>query len=92
MIEGLSLEALINLTPASLLGLVVIMLLLGKIVPRSALDDKQLEADRWHQAYEAEKASRILAEDRNAQVLEVAKTSNAVLDATFGAGRKEPGR
>lgn len=92
MIEGLSLEALVNLTPASLLGLFILMMLLGKIVPRSSLEDKQLEADRWRQAYETERSARIKSDEQTSELLEVVKTSNAVLDATFGAGRQEPGR
>lgn len=75
-----------SLAPPALLGLVVIYFLLGKIVPRSALDDKQLETDRWRAAYETERDSRKIAEGQVVELLELAKTSNAILVGTFGPG------
>lgn len=75
-----------SLAPPALLGLVVIYFLMGKIVPRSALDDKQLETDRWRAAYEAERDSRKMAEAQTVELLELAKTTNAILVTTFGPG------
>lgn len=91
VVEGVTGIPLAILTPSALLGLVVFMLLTGRIVPRSALEDKQQETNRWREAYEAEKLSRSIVEKQNSEFLEVAKTTHAVLDATFGSGRQEAG-
>jgi len=90
-IQGITGIPLGILTPSALLGLVVFMLLTGKIVPRSALEDKQQETNRWREAYEAEKLARSISEQKNSEFLEAAKTTNAVLEATFGSGRQETG-
>lgn len=70
-----------TLTPPVLLGITVLMLLKGYLVPRSTLQDSQKEAEQWHQAYELERAARNTAEAQNRELLEVAKASAGFLKA-----------
>jgi hypothetical protein len=70
-----------QLTPSVLLGITVLMLLKGWLVPRSTLQDKIKEADQWHQAYELEREARNTSEAQNRELLEVAKTSAGFLKA-----------
>lgn len=72
MLDGIS---LIGLTPAGLLLIVVLMVVTGRLVPRSTLMDKAKEADQWHAAYEAERAAHAMSEAQTRELLEVAKTS-----------------
>ena len=78
MLEGLSIGAL---TPPVLLGITVLMLLRGLIVPRSTLQDKAKEAEQWHQAYELERTARNASDAQNRELLEVAKASAGFLKA-----------
>lgn len=78
MIEGIP---VLQLTPSVLVGITVLMLLKGWIVPRSTLQDKQKEADQWHTAYELEREARNTSDAQNRELLEVAKASAGFLKA-----------
>lgn len=80
MLEGIS---VVTLTPPVLLGIAVLMLLTGKLVPRSTLQDKIKEADQWHQAYETERIARASSEAQNRELFEVAKTSESFLRGVY---------
>ena len=72
-----------DLTAPGLLGLAILLLLFGKIVPRSTLQDKIEECNRWREAYEKERDARALADAQTAELLELAKTTNSVISAVF---------
>lgn len=74
-----------DLTAPTLLGITVLLLLLGKLVPRSTLMDKAEEAEKWRKAYEIERETRISADAQTIELLEFAKTTNAIVVATFGS-------
>jgi hypothetical protein len=80
MIEGIS---VVSLTPSALLGIAVLMLLTGRLIPRATLQDKAKEAEEWKQAYELERTARTTADAQTRELLEVAKTSEAVLSAVY---------
>lgn len=80
MIEGIPLA---GLTAPALLGLAVLMLLRGKIWSDAAYKEKREEADRWREAYEREREARDYSESHTEELLELAKTSHAVLTAMF---------
>lgn len=67
MIEGL--PPVEVLTPSALLGLCILLILTGKLVPRRTYDDKAHEADQWR----AE--SRI----KDQQIHELAEQNTALL-------------
>lgn len=74
-----------DLTAPTLLGLTVLLLLLGKIVPRATLKDKAEEAEKWRLAYEAEKKRANTSDAQTAELLEVARTTHSIIVAVFGA-------
>ena len=81
MLDGISVS---NLTPAVLIGIAVLMLLLGWLVPRRTLRDVQNESARWHRAYDLEREARVTSVAQTAELLELGKTSHAILVALFG--------
>jgi hypothetical protein len=80
MIEGIS---VIGLTPAALLGIAILMLLTGRLVPRSTYQDKTKEAEQWRQAYEAERSARTKSDAQTRELLEIARMSEHFLSAVF---------
>lgn len=80
MLDGIS---IVSLTAPTLLGVAVLMLLSGKLVPRVTLLDKTAEADRWRLAYEAEREARQTSDTQTAELLETAKTNHALISAIF---------
>lgn len=73
-----------DLTAPTLLGITVLLLLWGKLVPRSTLVDKATEAEKWQKAYEVERDARIASDAQTAELLEVAKTTHSIVAAVFG--------
>lgn len=82
MLDGIPLA---NLTPSVLLGMTVLMLLLGWIVPKRTLTKAEKEAERWRLAYEAEREARVLSDGQTSELLELAKTSRNIIAALFEA-------
>jgi len=82
MLESIGIP-LADLTAPTLLGVVVLLVLLGRIVPRSILLAKEKEAERWRLAYEAEREARIETEAQTKELLELAKTTHSFITATF---------
>lgn len=78
MIEGVPVSVL---SASALLGITVLLLLTGRLVPRVTLTDKMEEAERWRKAYEAEKEARSIADAQATELLEVAKTTHAIISA-----------
>jgi hypothetical protein len=76
---------LVGLTAPALLGLAVLLLLMGKIVPRSTMVDKIRECEQWRQACEAEREIRITSDGQTVELLELAKTTNSIIFALFTA-------
>lgn len=83
MIEGIP---IIDLTAPALLGVAILMLLLGKLVPWTTYQEKIKEAERWREAYEAEHQARLVSDAQTTELLEVTKSTHDVLSAIFGSG------
>lgn len=80
MLDGIP---VVDFTAPTLLGIAILLLLLGRIVPVSFLRDKDAEAERWRLAYEDEKTARKIAEAQSKELLESAKTTHSLLTALF---------
>lgn len=85
MLEGIP---VVGLTAPALLGIAVLLLLLGRIVPRPTLEDKKQEAADWKAAYEAEREARATADRQTGELLEVSKTTHAITVAMFDVIRQ----
>ena len=75
---------LVGLSAPALLGITVLLLLTGRIVPRSTLRDKAREAEKWRIAYETERQARSLSNSQTIELLEVTKLTNSIVIAAFG--------
>lgn len=82
---------LVGLTAPGLLGLAILLLLTGRIVPRMTLEDKVKECEAWKTAYEKEREARAVSESQTAELLEVSKTTHAVTVAMFDVIRQTGG-
>lgn len=80
MIDGFP---LIGLTAPTLLGIAILFLLMGRIIPRSTYLDKSREAERWREAYEKEREARARSNAQTVELLEGLKTNHAVISAMF---------
>ncbi len=74
---------IVGLTPSVLLGITVLLLLTGRIVPRVTLQDKSAEAEKWRKAYETEKEARTASDAQTQELLEVAHLTHAIINAMF---------
>ena len=77
---------LIGLTAPTLVGLAVLFLMTGRIVPRTTYQEKIKEAADWRQAYENEREARAKSEQHMVELLEVSKANYAIVHAVFGKG------
>lgn len=84
---------LADLTAPALVGITILLLLTGRLIPRSNYKDKSDEAERWRKAYEAEKEARMTSDAQTTELLELAKTTHNIIAAMFiSAGfNKRPG-
>ncbi len=80
MLDGIS---LIGLTPPTLLLVIVVMVLTGRLIPRRVYLDKEKEAAQWHQAYEAMRLARDTSDAQTRELLEVAKASKQFLEGVY---------
>ncbi len=82
-----------DLSVSALLGIAVLLILLGRLKPKSDVDRADAAADKWRLAYEAEKEARAAADAQAAELLEVARTTHQIVVALFGAteGKRRSG-
>lgn len=82
MFEGINLT---TLTPSALLGIGILLVFLGRLVPYRSHRETVEEAERWRKAYEAEREARNVANSQTIELLEVARTSKSILVALYDA-------
>jgi len=80
MFMGISIE---TLTASSLLGLAVLMILFGRLVPRRVYQDKAEEASRWQLAFEIQRERSDKQDVQIESLLEQGKTTHALITAVF---------
>ena len=69
--------------PWSLIAIIAIMVFTGRLKPKSDFDEKNREAERWRKAYELEREARAKALSQAADLLEIGKTTHAIVTALF---------
>jgi hypothetical protein len=82
MFDGISVA---TLTPPALLGFAVLLVLLGRLVPWFQYNAKVKECEKWYKAWELERDARVASDAQRAELLELAKTTYAIIDAAFGS-------
>jgi hypothetical protein len=81
MFDGIPVD---KLSAPVILGIAVLMVLFGLLVPRRTYKRMEKEAENWRLAFEASEKARLASDKQTAELLELAKTSNNVLQAMFG--------
>jgi hypothetical protein len=84
MFDGIPVD---KLSAPLVLLIAVLMVFLGLLVPRYVYKAKEKECEAWKEAYFTERDARIAANSQTVELLELAKTSNNVLQAMFGSTR-----
>lgn len=72
-----------NLTSPGLVGIAVVMILTGLLIPRRVYRDKSEECDRWRKAFETSEEARRASDSQTAELLEVARTTHALITAVL---------
>lgn len=72
-----------GLTAPALVSIAVLMLFTGKMWTNAAYQEKAAEAERWRLAYEAERDARIESDAQSKELLELAKTTHALITGVF---------
>lgn len=86
MMDGIPLT---SLGASSLLGVAILLILLGKLVPSSSLRAKELECEKWRLAFENEKLARKTSDSQTSELLEVTKTTQTLVSALFEIAEPE---
>jgi len=88
MLDGIPIA---DVTAPTLLGITVLMILLGWLIPKSTYKNKAEEAEKWRLAYEAEREARKTSDSQTTELLELAKTTNSIVLAAFGTSARQSG-
>jgi len=80
MLDGIPVK---DLTTSTLLGLAILLVIFGRLIPWWVYKAKAKECERWQKAYEAERDARRTSESQSAELLEFAKATYHILDALF---------
>ena len=81
---------ILDLSSSAILGITVILILTGRIVPKHTCDNLREEVKSWREAYEKEREARLQLQNQNGLLLETARTSSAVLNALGHEGNFFP--
>lgn len=81
MLDGIPIG---NLSAGVLVGVAVLMVFLGLLVPRRFFNDKAKEADKWYEAYKTEREARMKSDAQTTKLLELAETTNSIVVSAFG--------
>ncbi|MBW1600909.1 hypothetical protein JJV70_02080 [Streptomyces sp. JJ66] len=71
----------LDLGAGALLGVVVMLILTGRLVPRSVLEDARAERDTWRAAHQVSEEARHSAQRQADELLDLYRTGVRALDA-----------
>lgn len=67
------------LTPGALLGIVIWLILVGRLVPRRTYDDMKEDRDHWRTAHSISEAARQVSAEQVSELLEHSRAANAFM-------------
>jgi hypothetical protein len=80
MLDGLP---VFTYTPGALLGVAILLVFTGRLLPRFTYTQKSLEADKWREAFEKEREARAASDAQTAELLQVSQTNHKIISAMF---------
>ena len=78
-IEGLGAISLSTLTPAGLLAVLILLIAVGRLVPRRTMEDVLHDRDEWRTAHQISEQSRTELSASVSELLEHARTTDAFI-------------
>ena len=72
-----------DLTAPVLLGITVLMILSGRLIPRRVYQDKANESLRWQTAFELQRDRADKSDNQSEKLLEQGKATHALITAVF---------
>lgn len=63
----------------------MLLILIGRLKPKSDIDAAHEACEKWRLAYEAEREARGISDAQTAELLELAKTTHSIVLALFGS-------
>lgn len=85
LVDGLP---IVGLTAPTLLGITILMLLTGRLWTNKAYEEKVKESNQWRGAFEKEHEARVASDAQVRELLELAKTTHALITAVFSNSEK----
>ncbi len=73
-----------QLTPAGLLAVLILLIALGRLVPRRTMEDVIHDRDEWRSAHRISEQGRVELAETVEAMLEQMRTTNAVLHSITG--------
>lgn len=80
---------LLDLTPSALLGMVVVLLLTGRLFPRKAVDDANRDRDYWRQAHTVSEQVRAEQKEQITELLEQSRLTVQLLQGIRDAADRK---
>lgn len=75
-----------TLTPAGLLAVLILLIGLGRLVPRRTMEDVLHDRDEWRAAHRISEQARVELAETVAEMLEQMRTTNALLQSLQRSG------
>lgn len=85
MIDGMP---ILSFTPELLLGLLVLAIITGRLVPRRTHEDSLHDRDQWRAAHMVSEQARQVSADQVEELLEHARTTDAFIRSLPHPGRE----
>lgn len=87
MLDGVPIK---DLSIATLLGIAVLLVFIGRLIPYPRYKEKVQEAADWKKAYEKSEEARAIESAQKAELLELARTTRDILHAMFDVVTEDP--
>ena len=71
--------ALTDLTSSSLLALCILLILMGRLVPRSVLRDKDRDVQQWREAFTIERQARMEADSQARELISLTRSTHQIV-------------
>lgn len=81
---------IVGMTSPALLGIVILLILTGKLIPRRTYDDMKEDRDSWRAAHAVSEEARIHTAQQLDEMMEVGQTVKDVLQALRRAEEAKP--
>lgn len=79
---------ILDFTPSVLLGVAILLILTGRLIPRFFLDRADCDAERWKKAYETAEEARRTSDAQVIELLEMSRTAHAIITAMSSTSEK----